>query len=81
MTHIVIETDEEIVKVVDSHDFKTGINYNKKENGGSLVVCLSKTPQNGCHAIFGVEFKNMGYKEAFNLLKSFDLEHIENLFE
>ncbi|WP_035586596.1 hypothetical protein [Hippea jasoniae] len=81
MTHMTVETDKELVKVVDIDGLKAGINYDKQENGGSLVVCLSKTPQSGCHAIFGVEFKNMDYKEALDLLKNFDLKSIESLFE
>ncbi len=66
-----VETPEILMKTASYKGLRTGINYNKKEKGGGIVVQLS--PQNPT-AAFVVGFEAMDYSEALKILDQFDVK-------
>lgn len=66
-----VETPEILMKTTSYKGLKTGINYNKKEKSGGIVVQLS--PQNPAAALV-VGFEAMDYSEALKILDQFDVK-------
>ncbi|RLD98897.1 MAG: hypothetical protein DRI91_02085 [Aquificota bacterium] len=66
-----VETPEVLIKTISYKGLKAGINYDKKEKGGGIVVQLST--QNPT-AAFVINFEAMDYNEALKLLDHFDVK-------
>ncbi len=77
-TAMTVDTPDSHVEVKDLDGYRMGISMDKQSNSGSVMVCLDKS-QTSCKAIFAVNFENMGYSKAVELLKNFDLEAISDL--
>ncbi len=80
---ISMESDKELVKIIDIGDYKMGVSYNKIDHSGSIIVPLLKTKElqkEQAFAVIGLNFTNMNYKEAIEFVKNFDFELLEALF-
>jgi hypothetical protein len=63
-----IDSPEVLVKSLDVSGYHVGINHDKKENSGAVVVLLNtqKTP-----GIFVLTYEKLDYKEALSLAQKF----------
>ncbi len=66
-----METPEVLMKTISFKGFRAGVNYNKKEREGGIVVQLST--QNPPAALV-VNFHAMDYRDALDLLDHFDVK-------
>ena len=73
-TGMIIENDEELMKVKTIDGFTVGIEYDKKTHSGGVVVQL--LPK----AILVFNYENMDWKEALKLAKEFDWKKLRSLF-
>ncbi len=79
-SNISIETNNNVMKTMKIQGYHGGVSYDKTTNGGFVYVCLKEN--NGqCGVLFGIQFENMGYKDAVDLAKNYNLKDIEEIFK
>jgi len=70
-TGMTVETPEVLIKTISYKGLKAGINYDKKEKGGGIVIQLSTRNPN---AALVVSFEAVDYSEALKILDHFDVK-------
>ncbi|AEA34138.1 hypothetical protein [Hippea maritima] len=77
-----VDDDNNYVKITSINGYRCGINYEKKEKRGSIVIPLTDDIKNHpVSAIFAVNFENMSYKKAIDFIENFDLKSLVDLFQ
>jgi len=74
MAPMQIETNEMLMKVTDCDGFKCAISYNKKENGGVIIILLNQN----IPAALTMNFENISIEMAKKLLSNINLKNIKN---
>ena len=69
------EDEDQWVKVKEINGFNVGLSYNKKDKDGSIIVNLSKKPEENV-GLFAIEYKGISPEKALELAKKFDWKGI-----
>ena len=70
-----IETNDTIIKIDKINGFKAGINFNKKDKSGAIVLKLSDD------AVVSFNFEKMKLDEVLEIVKKYDVKKIKKLFK
>ncbi len=79
-TGITYEDPEQLYKTITIEGFPSGVNYNKKEHSGVVVVRLS-SDQAPTPAVFVLNYSNISYEEAVEIARRFPLKRASKLIE
>ncbi|HOO36675.1 MAG TPA: hypothetical protein PLU81_05630 [Deltaproteobacteria bacterium] len=77
-TGYTIETPEVLAKSLEESGYHIGINHDKQENTGGVVVLLNTKSTTG---VFVLSYEKMDYQEALNLAKKFSWSAMEQAIE
>ncbi len=81
-SEVKVNNEKEFVEFSSIDGYRCGINYNKMEHKGSIVIPLTDDIKNKSpNAIMGVYFENVDYKDAIDFTKNFDVEALVHLFQ
>ncbi|ACM92169.1 hypothetical protein NAMH_1390 [Nautilia profundicola AmH] len=74
MMPVQVETNDMIMKITTCKNFKCAITYDKKENGGVIIVLIEQN----IPVILTLTYEKMNIDEAMNLINKLDLKKIKN---
>ncbi len=80
-SNLIVDNDKALIRVTSIEGHRAGINYDKIEHKGSIVIPLVENVKEQVpKAIFMLEFENMGYEDALGFVDNFDLDSLVDLF-